>query len=193
MTSDEADLVRRFQACEPDSFDNLYAAFGGRVYRFCRRLTSTAADAEDLTQEVFVAAYTGRERFAGRSSITTWLLRIAVFRWRATRRKRRIETVALTDRDGVDGHGHDPVAGEVNRLALAHALDSLPLEQREAFLLVRAEGLTCREAADVLGVPEGTLKFRVYRAVERLRLTLNGDAEAIPLVPKSGKGSRHEA
>jgi RNA polymerase sigma-70 factor (ECF subfamily) len=146
------------------------------------------ADAEDLTQEVFLAAYSGRERFAGRSSITTWLLRIAVFRWRAGLRRRRVDTVPLVDGDGAST---DLGNGQIARIVLAHALEQLPVDQREAFVLVRVEGLTCREAADVLGIPEGTLKFRVQRAAARLQSVLT--VESAPCVEHPGKVSRNEA
>lgn len=172
MTQQEQRIVSQFHAGRPGSFDALYEEYGQRVYRFCRRLTPTMSDAEDLTQDVFVAAYTGRERFAGRSSITTWLLRIAVFRWRANGRRRKIETVALADCGSSEPEQADHAGREVIRIALARALETLPSDQREAFLLVRGEGLTCREAAEILAVPEGTLKFRVCRAAERLQRAL---------------------
>src|SRR3569833_1487777 len=99
MTSSEHDIVRRFRSGAPGGFDDLYDRWGPRVYRFCRRLTPTVADAEDLTQEVFLAAYVGRDRFEGRSSIMTWILRIAEFAARNQERCRRVDTVPIVDSD----------------------------------------------------------------------------------------------
>jgi RNA polymerase sigma factor (sigma-70 family) len=65
----------------PASFDALYAEHSNRIYRFCYRLCGHPVDAEDLAQEVFLAAYQGLSGFAGRSSLTTWLYRIAIYRW----------------------------------------------------------------------------------------------------------------
>lgn len=187
MTPSEIDLIQRFQSGETAGFDGVYDCCAPAVYRFCRRLTRSVADAEDLTQEVFVAAYSGRERFGGRSSLVTWLLRIAVFRSRAICRRRRVDTVPIVDGGGVSTP--DPATREVTRIALARALEQLPPDQREAFVLVRAEGLTCREAAEVLGIPEGTLKFRVQRAAARLQsILIDAPAE----IAREG-GSHNEA
>lgn len=166
MNQLETDIVRRFQSNQPGGFDDLYDQWGPRVFRFCRRLASNEADAEDLTQEVFLAAYKSRGLFSWRSSITTWLLRIAVFQWNAARRRKRVGTVPMVERDELVV---DPSRDDFARLAFSDALTQLPDEQRTAFILVRSEGLTCREAASVLGIPEPTLKFRVQRAASKLQ------------------------
>ncbi|HLK55908.1 MAG TPA: sigma factor [Chthonomonadaceae bacterium] len=83
MTLDEKNLARRFRAGEAGSFETLY--HGTRIYRFSQGLCGNDACAEDLTQDVFLAAYRGAERFEGRSSLATWLYRIALYRWRNIR------------------------------------------------------------------------------------------------------------
>lgn len=175
MTNDEKNLTRRFRAGEAGSFEALYREYGPRIYRFSRRLCGNEADAEDLTQEVFLAAYQGADRFQARSSLTTWLYRIALYRWRRTRSVRRPETVPL---DGARAAlSSDPAQAGLVRLSLDNALAALPDMAREAFLLVKGEGLLCREAAEVLGIPEGTLKSRVYTAVAQLQRRLEAEAE----------------
>jgi RNA polymerase sigma-70 factor (ECF subfamily) len=162
-------------ADRPASFDELYGAYGARIFRFCRRLCANSADAEDLTQEVFVAAFRGLPRFAGRASLTTWLYQIALNRYRSTRAKRRVDTVSL-DQDELLAPAGDPSEVSTDEIAMQQAMSQLPVIQREAFLLVKGEGLTCREAALALGVPEGTVKFRVYQAIQKLQAALSEGA-----------------
>ena len=152
------------------AFDALYATYGDRIYRFCFRLTGRAADAEDLAQEVFVAAYRGLGGFEGRSSVATWLYRIALYRWRRMREARRHEPAALDEE--LAGTWPDPARATVARLSLEAALGTLPDSLREAFLLVKAEGLKYREAAEALDIPQGTVQGRVHEAVHRLRAVL---------------------
>lgn len=178
MISSDRDQVQRFQDGEPGSFDALYHEYGDRIYRFCYRLCGHTADAEDLTQEVFLAAYQGLDRFAGRSSLATWLYRIAVYRWQRIRGSRRIETVPLDEEVDGAAAAPDPASAGVERLSLENALLALPDGLRQAFLLVKAEGLKYREAAQVIGVPQGTIQSRVHDAVVRLRVLLaEGEGE----------------
>lgn len=171
--NDERELLERFRRGEPGAFDALYQRYGPRLYRFSLRLCGNPTDAEDLTQEVFVAAYRGLHRFEGRSSLATFLYRVAVYRWRQTREsaRRRPETVPWDDRHPPTAPD-DPAGSGIRRADLRAALSQLPEAHRAAFLLVKAEGLTCREAADVLGIPVGTVKYHVYEAVSRLQACL---------------------
>jgi RNA polymerase sigma-70 factor (ECF subfamily) len=172
MADTERNLVGRFQHGEAGAFEQLFASYGDRVYRLCYRLCGHPADAEDLAQEVFVAAYQGLDRFAGRSSLTTWLYRIACFRWGQLRGRRPQDSVPLdAELDGAVT-APDPAPGHIERLALEEALNRLPEPLREAFVLVKGEGLKYREAAQVLGIPQGTVQSRVHDAVARLRALL---------------------
>ena len=178
MAADERELVARFQRGEAGAFEQLYAGYGDRIYRLCYRLCGHAADAEDLAQEVFVAAYQGLDRFAGRSPLTTWLYRIAFFGWGRLRAGPHRNSEPLdAELDGAAA-APDPAPGHIERLALEDALSRLPESLREAFLLVKAEGLKYREAAQVLGIPQGTVQSRVHDAVVRLRTLLAADGES---------------
>ena len=155
-----------------EQWEALYGEYGSRIYRFCHRLSGNPSDAEDLTQEVFLAAFRGMEGFQGRSSIQTWLYRIAVFRWRALR---RTDSPLLSNEGCAEPSAPDPAIAQTDKMSMDGAMASLPSIFREAFLLVKLEGLTCREAAEALGVPQGTVKFRIYRAVRLLRARLQED------------------
>jgi RNA polymerase sigma-70 factor (ECF subfamily) len=171
----------------------MYDAYGERIYRFCLRLCRNRADAEDLTQETFLAALQGLDRFAGRSSMATWLYRIAVFRWGRMRRDCRCETVPLEDAAAITG---DPTAHLPDDLSLEAALDALPETMRQAFALVRIEGLKYREAAAVLGAPQGTVQYWVHEATIRLRAALKeeapGDAPSPPTAREDLRKRDHE-
>lgn len=121
--------------------------------------------------EVFLAAYAGRERFEGRSAVSTWLYRIAVHQWNRMRRSRR-QTVRWDDVP-------EPSVREtgIASVALEQALRELPEPLAQAFVLVKCEQLCYREAAEVLGIPQGTIQFRVHEASQRLRKTLS---DALP-------------
>jgi RNA polymerase sigma-70 factor, ECF subfamily len=178
MNDDERERLERFRRGEPGAFDSLYAAYGPRIYRFSLRLCGNAEDAEDVTQETFLGAYRGLHRFEGRSSLTTYLYRIAVYRWRQMRTAGQPETVRWEERDSREDDCGDPARLTLARMELAAALETLSDAQREAFLLVKSEGLTCREAAETLDIPVGTVKYHVHQAVHRLQRCLRAECEA---------------
>ena len=167
----EKKLVRQFQQGSAQAFDTLYGFYGERIYRFCYRLCGRSADAEDLTQEVFVAAFQGMARFEGRSGLATWLYRIALYQWR--HRQSGPPACDLLDEETAQGlRGADMEKASVDNIVLGQALAALPPALYEAFLLVKMEGLTYREAAAALNTPQGTLQYRVHEAVMRLRALL---------------------
>lgn len=177
MINDEQERLERLRRGEPGAFADLYVEYGPRLYRFSLRLCGNAEDAEDVTQETFLGAYRGLHRFEGRSSLTTYLYRIAVYRWRQMRTTGQPETARWEERDSSDAERGDPARLTLTRMELAAALDTLPDAQREAFLLVKSEGLTCREAAETLDIPVGTVKYHVHQAVHRLQKCLRPECD----------------
>ena len=164
-----------FRHRKPPSIEVIYAEYGERIYRFCYRLCGRAAEAEDLAQDVFVAALQGLEGFEGRSSLATWLYRIAFYRWRQLHPRGQMPALSLEEDVERMPVQPDPAPESLQRLGLEQALSTLAVDLRDAFLLVKAEGLTYREAAEVLGTPQGTVQYRVHEAVQRLRVAL-GDS-----------------
>lgn len=169
--------MRRVPASDPvGEFSCLHQRYGGAVLGVLLRLTGgDRAEAEDLTQETFVAAFQGQEHFSGRVPLRAWLVGIALRRWRDSRRRPRPKTVVL----GHELPSHTSTEAQVTaRTALTQALGTLPDDQQTAVLLILGQGLTYPEAAKTLGVPEGTLKWRVSEALKRLRPLLT--EEMIP-------------
>jgi RNA polymerase sigma-70 factor (ECF subfamily) len=174
--------MRKARQDDLKEFEALYDKYSDRIYRFCYRLSGSAADAEDLVQDVFIAAYQGQEKFEGRSSIATWLYRVALYKWRRMSQSRERQHVPLSEEISEPVTDmNDPARTGVERMSLEQAIGVLPVDLREAFVLVKAEGLKYREAAIALNVPQGTVQRRVHDAVHRLRALLADEAgDAVP-------------
>jgi RNA polymerase sigma-70 factor (ECF subfamily) len=159
---------------ETPDFDWLYEEYGDGIYRLCLRMTGSVSDAEDLTQDTFVAVMQGWHRFRGEASPLTWIYRIAA---RKARRHVRLRVFRLAPPE-------QPVSERdlAVRIDLARALTKLSVRKREAFLLVKLEGLTLKQAAEVAGVPEGTMKFRVHEAIRSLRSAMGESYESQGMV-----------
>lgn len=115
--------------------------------------------------DTFAAAWEGWEQFEGRASERTWLLRIVLYKWRRY-------VTALRPVFPLEEEISSPPEYLDSAIVLSDAIDSLPDEQREAFILVRVEGLKYREAAEVLECPIGTVQSRVFDASSTLRRRL---------------------
>ena len=176
MAADERDLVAQFQRGGGGSLRSAYAGYGDRIYRLLSRLCGHAADAGPGAGGVR-RRLPGRDRFAGRPAdhlaLSHRLLSLAPAARRASLKQRVLDSEMNGD---VTAPPIRP--GHVERLVLEDALGRLPVTLREAFLLVKAEGLKYREAAQVLGVPQGTVQSRVHDAVVRLRILLADDEDS---------------
>jgi RNA polymerase sigma-70 factor, ECF subfamily len=148
----------------------LYDKHADAVFRFSLRLCRGChADAEDLTQETFLAAIGSWKRFLGHSTVRTWLFRICLYRHQAQNRGVKPPQVALLETLPT----HENLARQTTlRLTLSAALATLPDILHEAFVLVKCEGMTYKEAGVLLGVPQGTVQSRVHEACCRLRQQL---------------------
>jgi RNA polymerase sigma-70 factor, ECF subfamily len=163
LTSSEKNLVERFRGGEQEAFDELYRLMHGQVYRFALRLTGHTEDAEDVAVQTFIEAYRSRQGWRGTSRIETWLYRIAVHTAARARRTRRHHPMPEQELA-------DPGASEhVGSIELQQMLMDLPEDLRAAFLLVKIEGLTHKEASEVLGRRQGTVQSHVFQASRLLR------------------------
>ncbi len=138
--------------------------------RFARALTHEADQADDLVQDCLERAIRKKRLWRPTGTVQSWLFRILVNLHRNDLRRARRRPVLVP----IDGIAAEPQGepAQPARLALAEtqrALQALPVDQREALLLVALEGLTYAEAAKVLGIPRGTLMSRISRARSTLR------------------------
>lgn len=153
-----------------ERFEDLVATHRDRALRLAWRLVGgDDAAAEDVTQDALVSAYRGLSRFRGDARLDTWFYRIVVrqayshLRWRAVRERfGQVDADEAPDHSTVEG---DPML----RARIAEALDGLPRNQRDAFVLVHMEGFTVREAAEIMGKASGTVKSHLHRALGKLR------------------------
>ncbi len=159
MRSD-AQLLIRIADEDRGAFRLLFERHSDRIYRFALSLTRCPHLAEEVLQETMMAVWKGAKRFKGRSKVTTWLLGIAKNQaynlLRKEERDKRLPEVA--DRVA------DPSTETQMSVRVERALDTLPEAQREVLHLVFYENLTVRETAELLGVPEGTVKSRMHHA-----------------------------
>src|SRR5690625_4793070 len=146
--------------------------------RLAYRLTGDAQAMDDVLQSAYIKAFRALPRFEGRSSLKTWLHRI-VFNESMDhlRREGRRAHTSLSEVAEPRDARTDPAATAGIRVDLAEALAALPAEQRAAVLLVDAEELSYVEAAEILGVPRGTLASQLNRARNALRTALTVEGE----------------
>jgi RNA polymerase sigma-70 factor (ECF subfamily) len=185
-SSDElAELMGRVAGGDEAAFAGVYDALSPGVYGLALRVLRNPAQAQEVTQEVFLAVWREAPRFdQARSTVRTWVgviaHRRAVDRVRAeesrNRREERLPPVAdAENEDPVSESVSDSIDRRSDRDRVRKALATLTERQREAVELAYFEGFTYRRVAQVLGVPEGTAKTRIRDGMIRLRDALGGD------------------
>lgn len=187
-------LVVQAQAGETSAFDSLMRTYRDRVFSMVIGLTGNAADAADITQDVFIKAFTNIQKYNFRSSFFTWIYRIAVNEAFNHQRKARSKKMNLFERILPNTSSDAAEKTQEERLAelsarntdhrqsqalnnelqsqLDKAMMELSEEHRAALVLTEIEGLSLSEAAEVLGTNEGTVKSRLHYAKKRLQTLL---------------------
>jgi RNA polymerase sigma-70 factor, ECF subfamily len=177
---DEECLLRGLRAGRPEASAELVRLHYQAVYRLLAHLTRDVHRAEDLTQETFITALEKIGGFQQKSSLATWLHRIAYTKFVDSQRTRQ-RAERLRDRIG------QPQAGSVDPLEAAttdeeakklrQALEQLEESDRNVLVLHYLQGLSYREMSVVLDEPSGTVKWRTHAALERLRELLPDEVE----------------
>ncbi|MFO0616788.1 MAG: RNA polymerase sigma factor [Polyangiaceae bacterium] len=178
----EVEWLDRLRRGEDAALTRLYREHHGSVRAFVRRLTSHSGDVEDLVHDVFVAAPSAFQGFRGEGSVRAFIFSIAVHHVhhhvRASARRRSwLDRFRLAPRE----HASPPTPeAQHERRELARRLDralaTLSFEHRAAVVLCELEEMTSAEAAEVLHVPEGTVRTRLFHAKKKLRALLEEDA-----------------
>lgn len=168
-SSDEREDVRRATAGDMEAFERLYRTHVARIHGLTRRMLGEEW-ADELTQDVFVRAWTKLDTFRGDSAFGTWLHRVAVNLVLARRKElSRSHDRFIGDGEAVVQQATGRMDRPAIRLELEAAVTKLPDGARQVFVLHDVEGYRHREIAELLGVTTGTTKAQLHRARMILR------------------------
>ena len=201
------EVLARVAAGDVEAFSRLVEAHQQRLLRLCERLLGDLEEARDAVQEVFLKAFRKAGDFRPQGQVYTWLYRIAVNHCLNRLRRRRIvrftrlgggaeptaskpskppDDSELPELDPADAapSPEEALAARRRWAATRRAIAKLPDNQRAVLVLVRFEGLSYREAALALGISEGAVESRLFRAMRRLE----SQDSATSHVTKTGRG-----
>ncbi len=172
MTDDEQDWIKRSLRGDSEAFESLVRRYQRMIYSLAYRMTGSASEAEDLTQETFIRAHGDLVRFRSEAKFSSWLYRIAMnlcLNWRKRMALRDAVYNEWQGRLAQNEEGKDERDERINE-----ALRMLHAKQRAAIVLTVYDGLSHAEAARVLGCSETTVSWRVFAARAKLKRLLNG-------------------
>jgi RNA polymerase sigma-70 factor (ECF subfamily) len=180
--------MERYARGDDAAFDELYRRGAPRVRSFLLRLSGDASLADDLTQDAFLRVHRARGSFESGAAALPWIFAIArnafLDHARHPHVRRRAESANPPEREAPpDTRGDEALIGNETLGIVGATLARLPVAQREAFILIRFEGMSVSDAAQVLGATAGAVKIRAFRAYEALRAALGEDHP-------EGRGSR---
>ncbi|HSL24140.1 MAG TPA: RNA polymerase sigma factor [Vicinamibacterales bacterium] len=173
---DERTLVSRCLAGDSAAFQPLVEKYHGPLFRIAARMLGHREDARDATQSAFLKAYRALDRYDPGQKFFTWIYRILVNECLNAIRARK-GTVPLDAAESIAGPGSPADAAEASesRYRVRRALMDLSAEQREVIVLRHFGGLSYAEVAETLGIPEKTVKSRLFGARQRLFDLLSGE------------------
>ena len=169
-TSDEV-LIARIAGGDRLAMQVLFARHHVRVYRFVLRLVRNQATAEDLISDVFLDVWRQAGKFEGRSAVSTWMLSIARFKALSALRRRPEQELDDKTAEQIEDHSDDPevaLAKKDKAAVLRQALSKLSAEHREVVDLVYYHEKSVEEVAGIVGIPEATVKTRMFYARKKL-------------------------
>ncbi len=194
--SSDEELLRAYRDGDSEAFKTLFGRYRGPLFNFLLRRVRDRGRAEELYQDSWTKVIERSAEFRGDSKFSTWLYTIArnacidhqrkmKFRGHASLDEtQRGANQPMVERVANPGLGPDQLAsGQALRERIRIAVEELPEEQREVFLLRQLQGLGFKEVAEVVGVPVNTVKSRMRYALERLQLGLDDLRE------QAGKGA----
>jgi RNA polymerase sigma-70 factor (ECF subfamily) len=167
-------LLDRVLAGETQVYARLVERYRDRLGRYALRMLGNRADAEDVLQETFVRAYRSLANCSGPDGFGPWVFGILVNRCRTHAARRSRSQAVIVTNEGIvaDAAVGSSEESSALRQAITWALDRLPAEQREAFLLKHVEEMSYETMEQVTGVRSATLRMRVFRARDELRKLL---------------------
>jgi RNA polymerase sigma-70 factor (ECF subfamily) len=182
----EAEMLDRIRQGDARAFETLMRKCNQKLFRIARSILKDDSEAEDALQEAYLTAYTALKNFRGDSALTTWLSRIvineALGRMRKSRRAAEVIPIAtgdpetlLAEEEAVTDERTTPEEAALRsqlRAVLERKIDALPAAFRTVFVMRELEEMTVEETAAALGIPEATVRTRLFRARSQLRESL---------------------
>ena len=171
----EQDLINTVLNGDLQAFEVVVRRYGDRMYRFILKYIADRATAEDLTQETFISAFQTLDRFNFQAKFSTWLFGIALNKIRNYYNRSpeaRYEFVSVERLHNFKSPDRSPqqVLEEKNIiLAVQRRIEQLPADMREILILAALEGFSYEEIAQILHIPVGTVKSKLFRARELIR------------------------
>jgi RNA polymerase sigma-70 factor (ECF subfamily) len=180
VTEAETDeqLVRKSQNDDERAFGELVSRYESKVYSLALKMLRNPEDAEDVLQDTFLRAYRGIKSFKGNSTFSTWVYRITANSALMRLRKRQLPTVSIDDADereapiNIADWAPGPVEQMLNQetqAAMTEAIEALPPEFRQVFVLRDIEELSNAEVAEILDLSVAAVKSRLHRARLKVR------------------------
>lgn len=166
---EEARLIQRVKERDLKAFEELYRLHVGRVYAVCYRIAANAAEAEELTQDVFLRVWEKIDSYEGRSKFSTWLHRLATNRAIDRRRSELRRIQRETSEEHTEVRDAPPPARPGQGVDLERAIAALPTAARTVFVMHDVQGYRHQEIAEMTGMAEGTSKSQLHRARKLLR------------------------
>lgn len=170
-TASDDKLVAQIAKGDKDAMRVLFARHHVRVFRFLLRMVNNEDTAQDLLNEVFIDVWRGAAKFEARSQVTTWILGIARFKALSALRRRPFEALDDEVAESIEESGDDPETAmqKADRSAVLQAcLRQLSSAHRQVIDLVYYHEQSIEEIARIVGVPENTVKTRVFHARKRI-------------------------
>lgn len=178
MTADNAtdlDLLARIARKDRQALRSFFARHHVRLYRYLVRLTRNDALAEELVNEVFLTVWQKADGFKGQSAVSSWVFSIAHNRAISELRKRTEDALDETAAAAIADEANTPEAAAMKAdkgAALRRCIDALSAEHREVVDLVYYQEKSVKEVAEIVGIPENTVKTRMFHARQKLSVKL---------------------
>jgi RNA polymerase sigma-70 factor, ECF subfamily len=177
-TATDVELVRRAQQDDERAFGELVTRYESKVYSLAMKMLRNPEDAEDVLQETFLRAYRGIKSFKGNSTFSTWIYRITANSALMRLRKKQLPQVSIEDSDeretpiSIVDWAPGPVEQLLNQemqRVMDEAIETLPPEFRQVFILRDVEELSNADVAEILDLSVAAVKSRLHRARLKVR------------------------
>jgi RNA polymerase sigma-70 factor (ECF subfamily) len=175
----DAELIERCLRSDDNAWEQIVSRYKRRVFHVSYKFTGRMADAEDLTQEIFLKVFKSLDKFNRDADFSTWLSSVArnycIDRYRARRREREVvvdDLLAFDLAPAASGNPHRALEESDRAAFLREGIRELPSKLREAVLARDLQGLSYQEMVIALDCPEGTVKSRINRGREELKRIL---------------------